>query len=260
MDPDRNLRGGDPAVGSLSRVFLMKFAILSDVHGNDIALRNCLDYCSREGVDKIIFLGDAIGYLPDPNNVLNILKRKSAEFLIGNHEAMLLGYLKIEHQKDLSYQLQNIKNKISKGNLKYLTGKVPYLLMKTKRKNVLCIHGSPWDPLTGYIYPDFRMSAFNRLPFDVIFQGHTHYPFIKKSGKITIVNVGSCGLPRDQGGLSSFALYDTDDDSPTVIRVPFNVQDVIDRYGDDISSDVARCLLRTPKQKPFGRIMEGLME
>ena len=44
----------------------------------------------------------------------------------------------------------------------------------------LFVHGSPTDPLTGYIYPDSDLSEFSEIDADVVFMGHTHHPFVRQ--------------------------------------------------------------------------------
>ena len=71
----------------------MIVGLVSDAHGNADALEKCLDVIEREGARKTYFLGDAVGYFPEENAVLDLLRSRGAICLRGNHEAMLLGKL-----------------------------------------------------------------------------------------------------------------------------------------------------------------------
>ena len=66
----------------------MKVAILSDIHGNLEGLRKVLKIISRNKVDKIICLGDVVGYGTDSKQCYEILKNKNCDFMMGNHDAM----------------------------------------------------------------------------------------------------------------------------------------------------------------------------
>ena len=66
----------------------MRIAVLSDIHGNLEALTKALKIISKQKVDKIICLGDIVGYGVDSKECYEILKNKNCDFIIGNHEAM----------------------------------------------------------------------------------------------------------------------------------------------------------------------------
>jgi predicted phosphodiesterase len=73
--------------------------------------------------------------------------------------------------------------------------------------NVLLVHGSPVDPTYGYVYPDTDLESF-APDADWVFMGNTHHPFIRECAGTCYVNIGSCGLPRDDGRYGAFALFD----------------------------------------------------
>ncbi len=67
-------------------------------------------------------------------------------------------------------------------------------------------------------------------------------------------NVGSCGLPRDQGNLLAFAVYDTRTHNCEVYRLRFDSQKAIESFGaEQIAKEVQQCLLRMPSSVPFGQ-------
>jgi predicted phosphodiesterase len=119
------------------------------------------------------------------------------------------------------------------------------------------VHGSPWDPLQGYIYPDADLSPFRALPYDFVFMGNTHRPFIKKLGKITVVNVGSCGLPRDRGDLASCAVFDAGSGRCSVHRIAFDPSAVLAQQPSFLHRSVRDCFSRRPEVTVFGAIVRG---
>ena len=82
--------------------------------------------------------------------------------------------------------------------------------------------------------------------------GHTHYPFIFDGQGLKVVNVGSCGLPRDQGNLSSFAIHDTSIHQSKILRLSFDSEKIIEDFQQmNIPKEIIECLnRRTPE--PFG--------
>ena len=82
--------------------------------------------------------------------------------------------------------------------------------MKIEGTKISLFHGSPWDPLQGYIYPDYPgFGEFLRIDSDLFFLGHTHYPLYKKIGNKGIINPGSVGLPRNGDSRAQAAIFDS---------------------------------------------------
>ncbi|OYV02630.1 hypothetical protein CGW93_04555 [candidate division bacterium WOR-3 4484_18] len=74
----------------------MKLAILSDIHGNWEAFSAVLEFLDKEKVDKIIILGDIVGYGADPNLCVKKAKEVAEVNLIGNHDAAVVGLTSLE--------------------------------------------------------------------------------------------------------------------------------------------------------------------
>ncbi len=222
----------------------MKIGIICDAHGNHAGMIACLNVLKKNGAKKIFFLGDAVGYMVDPNSILNSLQAYDCQCLLGNHDAMLLGHISIPKSKENIYKINESLKEIKKKNFLYMLSWKPFLERNFNGIRFLFVHGSPFDPLQGYVYPDTNIANWKRLPYDFIFTGHSHYPFIRKVGRQTIVNVGSCGLPRDSGKLVSCAICDTLTRDVRIIRIPIDVKQVIARHRRKIHLQVKRCLMR----------------
>ena len=78
--------------------------------------------------------------------------------------------------------------------------------------------------------PDFDYAA--------VFIGHTHRAFARHEGDVSLINVGSCGFPRDRGNLASFVIYDGATREATIYRVPFDVGRVLQLHGDSLTPEV----------------------
>lgn len=223
----------------------MKLGIIADAHGNPTALEHCLQVLKELDVDEIYFLGDAIGYLPRENDVLDILHAAEVNCQKGNHEAMLLGEIPLPEDKDRVYGIHAARKRISQANLEFIRGWPECRNIRVDGRKLFLVHGSPEDHLQGYVYSQTDFQPDTNDTFDAVFMGHTHYPFVFDLEGVHVVNVGSCGLPRDQGNLSSFALYDTSMHQTKILRVLFDSKEIIESFQQtSIPHEVVECLRR----------------
>jgi predicted phosphodiesterase len=209
----------------------MKIAFISDVHGNLPALETCLAAILERGCDELHCLGDTFGYFSDGVECFAALKRAGAQMMIGNHEAMLLGLLTVTADREDVYRLQPERDRMPAELRAELNGLLPFrALCLEGNRRALLVHGSPLDPLRGYLYPDSDLGRFRSLDWDFVFMGHTHRPFVRDEGKIRFVNVGSGGLPRDIGNLGCFAMFDSATGEVELVRVPLDAARIRARY------------------------------
>lgn len=186
----------------------MKIGVFSDVHGVIDVFNQTIDMLRKAGAEQIIYLGDAVGYVPH----LGAFKAwTNADILSirGNHEQMLIDN-DIDSKKDAIYQLSKLKSNLSNEDWIFLKQLPDQLNLKFNNHNFLFIHGSPNDPVNGYVYPDTDLSLFNysTKDYDVIFMGNTHRPFYRSLKNKLFINVGSVGLPRDGSPYGCACLFD----------------------------------------------------
>lgn len=230
--------------------------ILSDAHGNKDAFRLAISVLKIYGAKQFIFLGDAVGYIPSLE-VLGVLRRlPGLLFCIrGNHEDMLLNPAKVDPTKKSVYQLNLTRQLLSSETLIYLQEWPKSYRLNFPVGEVLFVHGGPYEPTYEYVYPDSDLSRYT-LDAAFVFMGHTHYPFIRSQGKTTYVNVGSCGLPRDQGNLGSVALFDPVEGAVRIIR--FDISKIARTILDSpipIHSSVIQ-LFERRRNNIFGEVYE----
>lgn len=200
----------------------MRLAIISDIHGNYLALENVISKIKLLNVDKIIFLGDSIGYLCHPNEVISILIENNIECIKGNHEQMLLGKLEYSEKSEKLYRLKKTMSIITEFNLDFISKwdtKLEFQFCGTK---ILAVHGSPNNVFSGYIYPDSNLALHLEVEADLIITGHTHHPMIRKFNDKLFINPGSVGLPRDNGNYSSFIILDLLNSDARIYRTKYN--------------------------------------
>lgn len=181
--------------------------ILSDAHGNGPAFELAVERLARAGVQRFMFLGDAIGYIPSASVVRLLTEMKSDVTCIrGNHEEMLLGG-ELPAKREHVYQLNRTRQLLAGTDLEFLASWPTSRTLSLPIGEVLFVHGSPADPTNGYVYPDSDLTGF-KTGASFVFMGHSHYPFMRRQGTTLFVNVGSCGLPRDDGRFGAAALFD----------------------------------------------------
>lgn len=227
----------------------MKIGLISDIHGNLEALEAVLKYLStKEKVDKIIVLGDIVGYMTNPNECVRLTK--SYDCIQGNHDYTVvhekdLGWFNPVAREALIWTINKLTNE-NKGILKNLP-----LTKIYEKENFTISHGTLNSP-EEFLYLDGIFEAqksFKLMKTQLLFIGHTHVPqyFVLhkdnssenikmiseinykqeiglQENKSYIFNIGSVGQPRDYNYRSCFAIYDTDKKTVKYIRLPYRVR------------------------------------
>ncbi len=233
----------------------MRVGLLSDAHGNLAGLSEVIAALRRMAVDEIHFLGDAVGYMPEEAGCLELLESEGVVCQQGNHEAMLLGDLPVPDKAEDVYRLRDARDRLSEQAIEAISGWPKRRELELGGRRVLLVHGSPEEPLTGYIYPDSDLGPFEPLPYDLVVTANTHRPFAARAGSVEVANVGSVGLPRDAGGLASFAVYDTEGGELSVYRVRLDVARILDRFKGRVHPSVEEVLRRDDPQA-VGEVLE----
>lgn len=222
----------------------MLVAVLSDAHGNRIFFDKIIREIDITNPDRIIFLGDAFGYMDGGKDIYEALKRRNAMILKGNHEAMLVGEQAIDDNKDKVYGLKKQREKIDNHILSELKELPTEITMEIGGSLFSFMHGAPFDVLKGYLYENNAEYDWENTDYDYIFMGHTHRMYRKKVGKITYVNVGSCGLPRDIGLSPGYCILDTEAKEVHLRRINLDKSILEDEFFDGINEDIQKVFLR----------------
>ena len=192
----------------------MNVAVLGDIHGNHLALKEVLNEIKKEGIKHLLITGDIVGYYYHPDKVFDELAVWSYEIVQGNHDRVFGDVycgnkkLKIWYKKKYGSGIESALKTLSAEQCEYLS-KLPIKkeIVMENRKILLC-HGSPWDS-DEYIYPDAPDETFIRCVdrrFDIIIMGHTHYPMVKRIDSTVLLNPGSVGQPRNYTPGSNWAI------------------------------------------------------
>jgi putative phosphoesterase len=212
----------------------MKIGVLSDIHGNSYALKEVLRAAEIEGVEELIILGDFTGYYYHTHQVLDLLSEWRCTSIKGNHDEMLEGIFKgsvgadtirLKYGSGHKFALQDL----SPARLNFLFELPDKLSYTVDGIRLSLNHGSPWDKGL-YIYPNADSEVMKKCDdpeYDFVLIGHSHYPFIHKNQYSTLVNPGSVGQSRLEGGYANWAVIDTKIKSLELKETKYNISELI---------------------------------
>jgi predicted phosphodiesterase len=226
----------------------MRIAIISDIHGNLAAFRQVLSDIEGSGADKIICLGDNVGYGPDPEGVILLLKRFGIPSVRGNHDHAVVEpkFLKW-FNKPARLSLEKTIEMLSEESLDYENSLKRYTILE----NCRFVHGYPPDDFKTYLFQAKKntlLKTFREMTEWVCFVGHTHdlemiqwvdekadhlplkkgITTLKKEGKY-LINIGSVGQPRDGDNRSKYVLFDTNSGDIELRYVAYDVESVVQK-------------------------------
>lgn len=212
----------------------MKIAIISDIHGNHVALRGVLDEARRQGVGFLFVLGDIVGYYYHADSVLDLLENWSCEMIQGNHEELLRQASVDDNQahaikQRFGHGIDKALEQLTDTALGKLINLPSVKMIEMDGVKFQLCHGSPWDR-DSYIYPDSPQELLDKCvtsAVDFVLLGHTHYPFVYCKGRTVIANIGSVGQARDKGGVASWAVIDTSNRTLTFQHTPYNITSLL---------------------------------
>lgn len=177
----------------------MKIAVISDIHGNLYALMKALEDIDDQKVDKIICLGDLVGYGPHPNEAIALIRRRNLPCIKGNYDASVVDgdYTYIRNTSINSFALPWACDEIRMSNKYYLDSLPKFLKYQFNGVNFLFTHGSPRE-INEYLFEDSEntIKVMETLDDDVLVCAHTHIPMAKQYGNKLLINVGSVGKPK----------------------------------------------------------------
>jgi putative phosphoesterase len=185
----------------------MKFAVISDLHGNFPALTAVLK--DLPSIDGIICCGDFVGYYPDVNEVCDEMRKLGVIAVRGNHDAYVTKHLVPRPDRAEAYKSDWTRENLSSDNYQWLNCLPVELKFSFDELLITVRHANFFDE-EKYLYPDSaEFDGISLKENEVVFFGHTHHPMKIKAGQGFIVNPGSVGQPRDWNPDASYAIIDT---------------------------------------------------
>jgi putative phosphoesterase len=186
----------------------VKIAVISDIHSNIEALKAVLQHIDEKRVDSIVCAGDLVGYLPFPNEVIDLVRGRKITCVMGNYDDAI-GNTRIvcgcdyKSEKARAAGEQSLvwtRDCVTEENKSFLRGLSREINLTINNCRVKIVHGSP-NHLNEYLPEDtsevYLKELLAQTNTDVLICGHTHIPYHKNFGNGKhVVNAGSVGKPK----------------------------------------------------------------
>jgi predicted phosphodiesterase len=219
----------------------LKYGIISDIHANLEAFQTVLAEIDRVGVDRLICLGDVVGYNANPNECCEIIREREIPTVLGNHDAVACGRDDPSGFNSVALEAALwTRQALNDENLAWLQS-LPGMV---DCDSFVAVHGAPNDRNT-YLFEWEDMLPY--IPFleehdcHLCMIGHTHSPAIfstdgaytvdddskfelGKGGKSFFINPGSVGQPRDTNPQAAFGYLDTDAMVFEQVRISYPIE------------------------------------
>jgi len=218
----------------------MRLGIVSDIHGNLEALDAVLADLAKQSCDRVVCLGDFVGYGASPNECIERLRPLISGAVIGNHDAAAIGKLRLTYfNVDAAEAARWTDAQLTPEHRAYLLA-LPY---RIQEEGALLVHASPTEP-DGWHYVLSTADAGEEMKaYDdpVCFIGHSHVAgtfersdtglrYTRDSqmnlapDRKYLVNVGSVGQPRDGDPRAAWVVWDRESGRLEHRRVGYDIE------------------------------------
>ena len=218
----------------------MKYAIISDIHGNLEALNTVLEDAGARGCEKYVCGGDVVGYNANPQECMNILRGLDIPCVMGNHDEYIGKNCDLSAFNPVAAAaVEWTREQLSEEDRKWLCD----LRYKRLVDHFQVVHATMDSPEEWGYVQDVNDAAhsFTYQSTNVCFHGHTHVPMVfvddgieiehgrfdhlkLKPGSRYFINVGSVGQPRDGDPRASYCIYDSATESVELIRLQYDIE------------------------------------
>lgn len=212
-------------------------AVLSDIHSNYYAFKACYEDAVKCGADSIVFLGDYVSDLSDPQATLDLAYEIRSKYptvcLRGNRE----GYM-LDCESGNSYFVRGSKSgsllftyeHLRKKDLEFFRGLKISDTIEIEGVRIEIAHAAMDNDRYYFDNDDGRTAEiFPQMKCDYLLTGHSHKQYIQQNGGRTIINPGSVGIPQDGTRNPKYALLDVVNGniSCRFREVPYDMTDAI---------------------------------
>ncbi|WP_324664970.1 metallophosphoesterase family protein [Haloarcula sediminis] len=216
----------------------MKVGVISDIHGNRVALREVL--ADMPEVDNLVCAGDVVGYNPWHADCVDAMRGEPAALaegpwptvpiptVMGNHDRAVAGETPFTFNGMAQAGVEHAKGQLDDDQFDWLAGLPDERLLFDDRVKI--VHGHPKDP-DHYTYPE-EFSPELLDGEELLIMGHTHHQHHEVYGEGIVCNPGSVGQPRDGNHRAAYAVVDLDERTVDEHRVDYDTTAVIDAVED----------------------------
>jgi len=224
----------------------LRYLLISDPHSNLEALETCLEL-ARGKYDQAVCLGDLVGYGPDPNAVIDIVKATCNVIIRGNHDKACAG---IEDASDFNPLARRAaewtREALTPEHFEFLRALPTGPLMLD---GFQIVHGSPLDEDEYIVGPPQALPVLRGPQTQIVCFGHTHsqggfmlspqgryqslrvlskengrtFTLALQTGARYLINPGSIGQPRDGDWRAAFAILDLPQNTVEYYRTPYDL-------------------------------------
>src|SRR5437016_4377885 len=194
----------------------MRIAVLSDIHGNCLALDAALEDIRQRGITQLVCLGDAIQGGVQPAETVQRLRALACPIVMGNADAWLLTAEETSPHEQVSERQLAVRawslTQLSEEDKAFIAQFQPTIEIPLEAgKKMLCFHGSPTS-FDDILLPDTPEEEFQRLlagfDADLLTGGHTHTQQWRRLGEASwYFNPGSVGLSYDWRQIGTETFY-----------------------------------------------------
>ena len=228
----------------------MKYGILGDIHSNLSALNSVLRCMDAARVDRLISVGDVVGYGAAPRQCIAILRERDTIVVKGNHDAACVGELDERTFNPYARAAVAWTRAVLTDEDKQWLRELPLV---ATLDHCQVSHGTLHRPeLFDYILSlSDADPSLDEMIRPVCFVGHSHIPLTVMRFKAApdrtaythdteidlgetakaLINVGSVGQPRDENPLAAYALYDSERRKAEILRVAYDIETEISRIS-----------------------------
>lgn len=229
----------------------MRYLILSDIHANVTAFQAALE-AAKGRWDRVICLGDVVGYGPDPNEAIDLINSLNPTIIRGNHDKAACGLTNAEDFNPVARMAAEwTRGQLRQENLDFLRA-LPAGPVQTD--GLTLVHGAVTDEDEYVFAPAQALDSLLESPSAITFFGHTHFQggFSYRDSRLEMIhlkpqpganfaalqmeeetryllNPGSIGQPRDGDARAAFAIADLGHRVTEFWRVPYDINDVQER-------------------------------
>jgi putative phosphoesterase len=206
----------------------MKIGVVSDIHGNRVALDAVLS--DMPAVDRVLCAGDVVGYNPWHGACVDAMRERSVPTVMGNHDRAVVEESGFGFNSMAGAGVEHARETLTDDQRAWLADLPDERTALDGR--VKLVHGHPDDP-DRYTYPrEFSPRLLDDE--DVLVLGHTHIQAHERFAEGVVMNPGSVGQPRDDDPRAAYAVLDLDSLSVTEHRVAYDidrVREAVDEAG-----------------------------
>lgn len=232
----------------------MNMAVLSDIHGNYVALKRCLDYAKEQGIDTYIFLGDYLGEMAYPQKTMNMLydlaKQHTCYFVKGNREDYWIDYrvngeTGWKQVDSTTGSLYYTYHSLTEKDMDFFSHmKISDRVEIEGMQPLTICHGSPRNTKEKLL-PDME-NTYELMKSDAsnyILCGHTHLQGVIEHGGKKVLNPGAVGVPLGSDGKIQFLILHSHgrEWQEEFISLDYDVQQVIQDLHDSGLDRLAPC-------------------